>query len=85
METCSPSIGTSRMTTNVNVAVGDIPKLRTTADRFIEYYRCAGRYSRFVPKGPLSETPGYFRLGNDRLYGRSFRFQAFGFTDSAPP
>ena len=81
METCLPSIETSKMSTNVNVAVGDVPKLRTMSDSFIEYYRCADRYSRFVLKGFPSES-GYFRLGRDRLYGRSSGFKP---SDSPTP
>ena len=81
METCLPSIGTSKMSTNVNVAVGDVLKLRTMSDSFIEYYRCADRYSRFVLKGFPSES-GYFRLGHDRLYGRSSGFKP---SDSPTP
>ncbi len=36
-----------------------------------EYFRCPERYLRFAPKGPLSETKGYFRLGQDAVgFGR---------------
>ena len=35
-----------------------------------EYYRCPEHYIRFALKGALSETSGYFRFGEDTVYGR---------------
>ena len=39
-------------------------------DYFQQYYRCAERYDRFAVKGPLSESSGYFRLGDHIVHGR---------------
>jgi hypothetical protein len=37
---------------------------------FEQYYRCLGRYNQLAVKGPLSESSGYFWLGEDVVYGR---------------
>jgi hypothetical protein len=38
--------------------------------QFLEYYRCSHRYDRFAVEGPLSDASGYFRFGNETVYGR---------------
>ena len=35
-----------------------------------EYYRCPARYAGFALTGALSEKSGYFRFGEDTLYGQ---------------
>ena len=36
----------------------------------LKYYRCPDEYVRFLPKGPLSASNGYFRFGDDAVcYG----------------
>ena len=37
---------------------------------FLEYFKCPERFARFAPSGALSENSGYFRLGEDTLYGK---------------
>jgi len=41
-----------------------------TTDSFGQHYRCPERYNQFALKGPLSDASGYFRLGEDIVYGR---------------
>jgi hypothetical protein len=35
-----------------------------------EYYRCAPRYGEFALTGALSKSAGYFRVGEDTVYGQ---------------
>jgi len=39
-------------------------------DCFGQYYRCSDRYNQFAVKGPLPRSSGYFRLGEDIVYGK---------------
>jgi hypothetical protein len=39
-------------------------------DYLAQYYRCPEHYIRFGLKGSLSEESGYFRFGDDTVYGR---------------
>jgi hypothetical protein len=39
-------------------------------DSFVEYYRCPQQYSVFTAKGALSSQSGYFRFGDELLYGQ---------------
>jgi hypothetical protein len=35
-----------------------------------QYYKCSERHARMAPSGALSEKSGYFRFGEDTLYGQ---------------
>jgi len=39
-------------------------------DNLAQYYRCPEHYIRFGVKGSLSKESGYFRFGEDTVYGR---------------
>lgn len=36
----------------------------------IEYYRCPSRYAQFDVAGHLSDASGYFRVGDNPVYGK---------------
>jgi hypothetical protein len=41
-----------------------------TTDSFGQHFCCPERFNQFALRGPLSDASGYFRLGEDIVYGR---------------
>lgn len=45
-------------------------RFKSLTNHIVDYYRCPAHYAEFALTGVLSERSGYFRFGQDMLYGQ---------------
>jgi hypothetical protein len=48
----------------------DMPETAGTMNVLSQYFRCPEQYARVAPSGSLSQKSGYFRFGEEVLYGQ---------------